>query len=99
MDFKAMFLLLISKMKRKKKMEIVIRKRHEKNPYVASLPLSIITDYLKIPDNQLEAFYYFMNDDYLIDTYIEQQDEAQCKMHLLEKSIEFLNHSSSSSER
>src|SRR5690554_7237338 len=86
MDLKAMFLWLISKMKRKQKLEIVLRKPHEKNPYVASLPRSIITDYLKIPDNQVEAFYYFMNDDYLIDTYIQQQDEAQWKMHLLEKS-------------
>lgn len=99
MDFKAMFLWLISKMKRKQKLEIVLRKPHEKNPYVASLCRSIITDYLKIPGNQVEAFYYFMNDDYLIDTYIQQQDEAQWKMHLLEKSIEFLNQSSSSSER
>ena len=49
-----------------------------------------MTDYLKIPDSLVEKFYYFMNDDYLIDQYIKNGDEAQWKFHLLDKSFEFL---------
>lgn len=91
MDFTAMFLWLVSKLKKKQSAEtFVLRKPYVMNPYVASLPRTIVTDYLKIPENQVEAFYYFMNDDYLIDTYIRQNDEPKWRMHLLEKSIEFL---------
>ncbi|HLW63590.1 MAG TPA: hypothetical protein VKY33_09345 [Flavobacterium sp.] len=100
MDFKAMFLWLVRKMKKKQSVEtFVLRKPYEMNPYVASLPRTIVTDYLKIPENQVEAFYYFMNDDYLIDTYIRQNDEPKWRMHLLEKSIEFLAESKDTDER
>lgn len=100
MDFKAMFLWLVSKLKKKQSTEtFVLRKPYEMNPYVASLPRTIITSYLKIPENQVEAFYYFMNDDYLIDTYIRQNDEPKWRMHLLEKSIEFLAESKDTDER
>lgn len=91
MDFKAIFLWLISKMQKKRNPnEIVLRKSYEQNPYVAQLPRTVITDYLKIPDSLVNKFYYYMNDDYLIDQYIKQGDEAKWKMHLLDKSFEFL---------
>lgn len=88
MDFKALFFWLLSKL-RKPPVDTG-RKPHEMNPYVAGLPRSVMTDYLKIPDSLVEKFYYFMNDDYLIDQYIKSNDEAKWKMHLLDKSFEFL---------
>nr|WP_298004480.1 hypothetical protein [uncultured Flavobacterium sp.] len=60
------------------------------NPYVAALPKTVMTDYLKIPDSLVEKFYYFMNDDYLIDQYIKSGDEPKWRMHLLDKSFQFL---------
>ncbi len=90
MDFKAMFLWLLGKMKKNKGEEFVLRRPTEMNPYVAGLPRSVMTDYLKIPDELVEKFYYFLNDDYVIDQYIKNGDEAKWRMHLLDKSFEFL---------
>lgn len=90
MDFKAMFLWLLGKMKKNKGEEFVLRRPTEMNPYVAGLPRSVMTDYLKIPDELVEKFYYFLNDDYVIDQYIKNNDEAKWRMHLLDKSFEFL---------
>lgn len=89
MDFKALFLWVASKL-RKKKEASLLRASHEMNPYVASLPRSVITEYLKIPENLVEKFYYFMNDDYLIDQYIKNGEEAKWRIHLLDKSFQFL---------
>ncbi|UUV22023.1 hypothetical protein [Paenimyroides aestuarii] len=89
MDFKALFLWVASKL-RKKKEASLLRAPHEMNPYVASLPRSVITEYLKIPEDLVEKFYYFMNDDYLIDQYIKNGEEAKWRMHLLDKSFQFL---------
>ena len=90
MDFKAMFLWLLGKMKKNKGEEFVERKPTDMNPYVASLPRSIMTDYLKIPDELVEKFYYYLNDDYVIDQYIKNGDEAKWRMYLLDKSFQFL---------
>lgn len=90
MDFKAMFLWLLSKMKKNKGEEFVERRPTDMNPYVAGLPRSVITDYLKIPDELVEKFYYYLNDDYVIDQYIKNGDEAKWRMHLLDKSFQFL---------
>lgn len=90
MDFKAMFLWLLGKMKKNKGEEFVLRRPTEMNPYVAGLPRSVMTDYLKIPDELVEKFYYYLNDDYVIDQYIKSGDEAKWRMHLLDKSFEFL---------
>ena len=90
MDFNAMFLWLLGKMKKNKGEEFVLRRPTEMNPYVAGLPRSVMTDYLKIPDELVEKFYYFLNDDYVIDQYIKSGDEAKWRMHLLDKSFEFL---------
>lgn len=90
MDFKAMFLWLLGKMKKNKGEAFVLRKPTEMNPYVAGLPRSVMTDYLKIPDELVEKFYYYLNDDYVIDQYIKNGDEAKWRMHLLDKSFEFL---------
>ena len=90
MDFNAMFLWLLGKMKKNKGEEFVLRRPTEMNPYVAGLPRSVMTDYLKIPDELVEKFYYFLNDDYVIDQYIKNNDEAKWRMHLLDKSFEFL---------
>lgn len=90
MDFKAMFLWLLGKMKKNKGEEFVLRRPTEMNPYVAGLPRSVMTDYLKIPDELVEKFYYFLNDDYVIDQYIKSGDEAKWRMYLLDKSFEFL---------
>ena len=90
MDFKAMFLWLLGKMKKNKGEEFVERLPTEMNPYVAGLPRSVMTDYLKIPDELVEKFYYYLNDDYVIDQYIKNNDEAKWRMHLLDKSFEFL---------
>ncbi len=85
-----MFLWLLGKMKKNKGEEFVLRRPTEMNPYVAGLPRSVMTDYLKIPDELVEKFYYFLNDDYVIDQYIKSGDEAKWRMHLLDKSFEFL---------
>jgi len=90
MDFKAMFLWLLGKMKKNKGEEFVERRPTDMNPYVAGLPRSIMTDYLKIPDELVEKFYYYLNDDYVIDQYIKNGDEAKWRMHLLDKSFQFL---------
>ncbi|MEG1021574.1 MAG: hypothetical protein RSE50_08650 [Myroides sp.] len=90
MDFKAMFLWLLSKMKKNKGEEFVGRRPTDLNPYVAGLPRSVMTDYLKIPDELVEKFYYYLNDDYVIDQYIKNGDEAKWRMHLLDKSFQFL---------
>ena len=92
MDLLAIFSWITGKTKKEKqrKNEIVLRKSYEQNPYVAQLPRTVITDYLKIPDSLVHKFYYYMNDDYLIDQYIKQGDDAKCKMHLLYKSFDFL---------
>lgn len=90
MDFKAMFLWLLGKMKKNKGEEFVLRRPTEMNPYVAGLPRSVMTDYLKIPDELVEKFYYYLNDDYVIDQYIKNGDEAKWRMYLLDKSFEFL---------
>lgn len=90
MDFKAMFLWLLSKMKKNKGEEFVERRPTDMNPYVAGLPRSVMTDYLKIPDELVEKFYYYLNDDYVIDQYIKNGDEAKWRMHLLDKSFQFL---------
>lgn len=90
MDFKAMFLWLLGKMKKNKGEEFVLRRPTEMNPYVAGLPRSVMTDYLKIPDELVEKFYYYLNDDYVIDQYIKNGDEVKWRMHLLDKSFEFL---------
>ena len=90
MDFKAMFLWLLGKMKKNKGEEFVERRPTDMNPYVAGLPRSVMTDYLKIPDELVEKFYYYLNDDYVIDQYIKNGDEAKWRMHLLDKSFQFL---------
>lgn len=91
MDFKAMFLWLLGKMKKKGDGEEFIERRPtDMNPYVAGLPRSVMTDYLKIPDELVEKFYYYLNDDYIVDQYIKNGDEAKWRMHLLDKSFEFL---------
>jgi len=90
MDFKAMFLWLLSKMKKNKGEEFAERRPTDMNPYVAGLPRSVMTDYLKIPDELVEKFYYYLNDDYVIDQYIKNNDEAKWRMHLLDKSFQFL---------
>ncbi len=90
MDFKAMFLWLLGKMKKSKGEEFVERKPTDMNPYVASLPRSVMTDYLRIPDELVEKFYYYLNDDYVIDQYIKSGDEAKWRMYLLDKSFQFL---------
>lgn len=91
MDFFAMISWLVKKVKKKRSdNEIKLRSKNEMNPYVAALPRSVMTDYLKIPDSLVEKFYYFMNDDYVIDQYIRNDDEAKWKIHLLDKSFEFL---------
>ncbi|SFO08196.1 hypothetical protein SAMN05421741_11948 [Paenimyroides ummariense] len=90
MDFKAMFLWLLGKMKKNKGEEFVERRPTDMNPYVAGLPRSVMTDYLKIPDELVEKFYYYLNDDYVIDQYIKSGDEAKWRMHLLDKSFQFL---------
>lgn len=91
MDFKAMFVWLFSKFK-KDKIENVLELRgtNEQNPYVASLPKNIMTDYLKIPEHLIEKFYYFMNDDYIVDEYIRNNQEEKWRLYLLEKSFDFL---------
>ena len=98
MDFKALFLWVVNKLHKPKPVD-TRRAPHEMNPYVANLPRSIITDYLKIPDSLVEKFYYFMNDDYEVDEYIKQGDEAKWKMHLLDKSFQFLEQQNISVER
>ena len=90
MDFKAMFLWLLGKMKKNKGEEFVERRPTDMNPYVAGLPRSVMTDYLKIPDELVEKFYYYLNDDYVIDQYIKSGDEAKWRMYLLDKSFQFL---------
>lgn len=91
MDFKAMFLWLLGKMKKKSVGEVFVeRSPTEMNPYVASLPRDIITNYLKIPDELVEKFYYYLNDDYIVDQYIKNGDEAKWRMYLLDKSFQFL---------
>lgn len=90
MDFKAIFLWIVGKIRGEKSEPFVPRKSTEMNPYVAGLPRDIMTDYLKIPDELVEKFYYYMNDDYEIDSYIKQNDEAKWRMHLLDKSFQFL---------
>lgn len=91
MDFKAMFLWLLGKMKKKSDGEVFVERRPtEMNPYVAGLPRSVMTDYLKIPDELVEKFYYYLNDDYIVDEYIKSGDEAKWRMYLLDKSFQFL---------
>ncbi len=92
MDFKAMFLWLLNKLKKSKSdgEEFVERSPTEMNPYVAGLPRSVMTDYLKIPDELVEKFYYYLNDDYIVDEYIKSGDEAKWRMYLLDKSFQFL---------
>ena len=91
MDFKAMFLWLLSKLKKNKNYDTFeYRTETEMNPYVASLPRNVMTDYLKIPDDLVEKFYYYLNNDYVIDEYIKNGDEAKWRMYLLDKSFEFL---------
>lgn len=92
MDFMAIFVWLFGKkQKNKTKTEVLVaRKSTDMNPYVAGLPRSVITDYLKIPDELVEKFYYYLNDDYIVDEYIKNGDEAKWRMHLLDKSFEFL---------
>lgn len=100
MDFMAMISWLVKKIKKKSSDSgIKLRDRNEVNPYVAGLPREVITDYLKIPDELVDKFYYFLNDDYLIDEYIKQNDEAKWKIYLLEKSFEFLEQEKNASER
>lgn len=95
MDFVAMFLWVIGKFKKDKSNEEkskieTLRSSTMQNPYVAALPRTVMTDYLKIPDSLVEKFYYFMNNDYLIDQYIKSGDEPKWRMHLLDKSFQFL---------
>lgn len=94
MDFVAMFLWVIGKFKKDKSEEKSkvekLRSPTIQNPYVAALPKTVMTDYLKIPDSLVEKFYFFMNDDYLIDQYIKSGDEPKWRMHLLDKSFQFL---------
>jgi len=91
MDFKAMFLWLLGKMKKKSDGEVFVERRPtEMNPYVAGLPRNVMTDYLKIPDELVEKFYYYLNDDYIVDEYIKSGDEAKWRMYLLDKSFQFL---------
>ena len=100
MDFMAIFRWLFGKKKKRKTYEeITLRKLQEKNPYVANLPKEVMTDYLKIPDSLVESFYYFMNDDYEVDEYIKQGDEAKWRMHLLDKSFQFLERENIKPER
>lgn len=92
MDFMAIFVWLFGKkQKTKTKIEVLVaRKSTEMNPYVAGLPRSVMTDYLKIPDELVEKFYYYLNDDYIVDEYIKSGDEAKWRMYLLDKSFQFL---------
>jgi len=90
MDFKAMFLWVVQKLKKKQSDAYEVRQPYEKNPFVASLPREVITEYLKIPEQLVEKFYYYMNDDYVIDQYIKNSEEAKWRLHLLDKSFEFL---------
>src|SRR5690606_8938667 len=68
MDFVAMVLWVRGKFKKGKTVEKLkvekLRPPTMQNPYVAALPKSVMTDYLKIPDSLVEKLYYFMNDDY-----------------------------------
>ncbi|HUH25972.1 MAG TPA: hypothetical protein VLY87_05060, partial [Flavobacterium sp.] len=100
MDFMAMFSWLVKKIKKKRvDYAIELRNRNEMNSYVASLPREIMTDYLKIPDELVNKFYYFMSEDYVVDEYIKQNDEARWKIYLLEKSFEFLEQENNTNER
>lgn len=92
MDFKALFLWMVGKLKKNKSTgdEFIERKPTDRNPYVAGLPRSVMTDYLKIPDELVEKFYYYLNDDYIVDEYIKSGDEAKWRMYLLDKSFQFL---------
>lgn len=93
MDFKALFVWLIGKIikdKDENENAIELRGLNEQNPYVASLPKNIMTDYLKIPENLIEKFYYFMNDDYIVDEYIKNNEEEKWRLYLLDKSFTFL---------
>ncbi len=92
MDFKAMFMWLLKKISKNKGdlEEFVERSPTQMNPYVAGLPRSVMTGYLKIPDELVEKFYYYLNDDYVIDEYIKSGDEAKWRMYLLDKSFQFL---------
>src|SRR5690606_8015851 len=62
MDFVAMFLWVIGKFKKDKTEEKSkvekLRPPTMQNPYVAALPKTVMTDYLKIPDSLVEKFYY-----------------------------------------
>lgn len=90
MDLKAIFEWIFGKKNKDKLEHFVVRRPTDMNPYVAGLPRSIMTDYLKIPDELVEKFYYYLNDDYVIDQYIKSGDEAKWRMYLLDKSFQFL---------
>lgn len=90
MDLKAIFEWIFGKKNKDKVEHFVVRKPTDMNPYVAGLPRSVMTDYLKIPDELVEKFYYYLNDDYVIDQYIKSGDEAKWRMYLLDKSFQFL---------
>lgn len=92
MDIMALIGWVVNAFKKEKSpvKEIVQRNSLEKNTYVASLPRSVITDYLKIPDDLVEKFYYYLYDDYVVDDYIKNGEEEKWKIHLLDKSFKFL---------
>ncbi len=90
MDLKAIFEWLFGKTKKDNVEKLVARRSTDMNPYVAGLPREIMTGYLKIPEELVEKFYYYLNDDYVIDQYIKSGDEAKWRMHLLDKSFQFL---------
>lgn len=90
MDFKAMFFWLLDKLSSNKKNDVIKRKPNEPNPYVASLPKSIMTDYLKIPEDFIDDFYVYLSTDYVVDDYIKNNEEDKWRFHLLEQSIRFL---------
>lgn len=90
MDFKAMFMWVLSKLKKSNDDDFIERQPTDRNTYVASLPRSVITDYLKIPDDLVDKFYYYLYDDYVVDEYIKNGEEEKWKFHLLDKSYKFL---------
>lgn len=92
MDIMALIGWVVNAFKKEKSpvKEIVQRNSLEKNTYVASLPRSVITDYLKIPDDLVDKFYYYLYDDYVVDEYIKNGEEEKWKFHLLDKSYKFL---------
>lgn len=90
MDFKAIFEWLFGKKKKDNVAQFVQRRSTDMNPYVAALPREVITNYLKIPNELVEKFYYYLNDDYIVDEYIKSGDEAKWRMHLLDKAFQFL---------